>query len=86
MLWWGGDEQEGMELAEEDGIESYSDAGSLNSEEEQELAQYFKEIEEENKVKDERTDLDEARSGAALAAILEASVFLSGTRRSKRHA
>jgi hypothetical protein len=32
----GGGEQEGVEPAE-DGIESYSDAGSLNSEEEQEL-------------------------------------------------
>jgi hypothetical protein len=51
-----------------DRIDSYSDAGFQNSEEEQELAEYFKEIEEENKV-EERLSLDGASNGAALAAI-----------------
>jgi ribonuclease HIII len=70
----------------EDGIESYSDVGSLNSKEEQELAQYFKEIQEENKVEEERMGSDEVGKGAALAAIPEASILLSESRRSKRRA
>jgi hypothetical protein len=51
----------------EDCDEGYSVDGSLNSEEEQELEEYFKEIEEENRVVEESKG-----QGEALAAILEA--------------
>jgi hypothetical protein len=73
--------QEGLSPTE-DCNGGYSDAGSLNSEEEQELADYFKEIEEENMVEEDSTGQGEVRS-AVLAAILEASHLMSGARRSK---
>jgi hypothetical protein len=73
--------QEGMAPTEE-GNDEFSDAGSLNLEEEQEVAEYFKEIEEENKAEEEREEYSEA----ALAAIPEALALMSGARKSKRHA
>jgi hypothetical protein len=77
--------QEGLSQAE-DCTEGISDAGSLNSEEEQELEDYFKEIEEENRVEEENKGQSEQRSTAALPAIPEASPRMTGTRRSKRRA
>jgi hypothetical protein len=65
----------------EDCDEGYSVDGSLNSEEEQELEEYFKEIEEENRVVEESKG-----QGEALAAILEASPSMSNARRGKRRA
>jgi hypothetical protein len=65
----------------EDCNEGFSDAGSLNSEQEQELEDYFKEIEEEKRVEEENKGQSEQGSSAALAAIPEAS---PRTRRSKR--
>jgi hypothetical protein len=67
--------QEGLTQAE-DCDEGYSDTGLLNYEEEQELEEYFKEIEEESRVEEENKGQDEA-----LAAISEASPRMSNARR-----
>jgi hypothetical protein len=63
--------------------EGFFDAGSLNSEEEQELEDYFKEIEEENRVEESKGQ-GETLSSAALGAILEASPRMMSVRRGKR--
>jgi hypothetical protein len=65
----------------EDCDEGYSIDGSLNSEEEQELEEYLKEIEEENRVVEESKG-----QGEAPVAILEASPSMSNARRGKRRA
>jgi hypothetical protein len=86
--------QEGNFQAD-DGLDGLSDAGSLNSEEEHELEEYFKKIKEE-KGEGRGGDKDHGvlpsgaelvlPSGAELAAIPEASSKLSGVRRSKHRA
>jgi hypothetical protein len=58
----------------------------LNSEEEHELEEYFKEIEEENRVVEEGKVFVTTLRGTELAAIPEASPKMSGARRGKRHA
>jgi hypothetical protein len=70
----------------EDITEGFSDVGSLNSEEENELEEYIKVIEEENKVEEEGKAGVSLPNGAALAAIPEASPKMSGVRRCKRRA
>jgi hypothetical protein len=64
----------------EDITEGFSDVGLLNSEEENELEEYIKVIEEEDKVAEEREDGAGVPNGAALAAISEASPKMSGAR------
>jgi hypothetical protein len=68
--------QEGV-ASVEDYNENFSDSGSLNSEEEQELDDYFKGIEEENMVEDDSMGQGEDRS-VVLTAIPEASHLMSG--------
>jgi hypothetical protein len=65
----------------EDCVDGLSVDGSLNLEEEQELEEYFKEIEEENRV-EEASKVQ----GVVLAAIPEASPSMSNARRGKRRA
>jgi hypothetical protein len=74
---------EGLSLAE-DCAEGFSDAGSLNSEDEQELADCLNEIEEENMAEENTKGLGEEWSTAVLAAIPEASLLMTGARTSKR--
>jgi hypothetical protein len=88
---WIIEEEEGVALQEgkvqsEDITEGFSDVGSLNSEEENELEEYIKGIEEEDKVEEEGKLGVGLPVGAALAAIPEASPKMSGARRCKRRA